>query len=78
MKHIKQRGFLSRLLRKLNFDEMHPSRLTAIIEQQRASSLPASFLTRVSRMAEIEVDSTTTYGSSKQLVNSRGMQAGWK
>jgi hypothetical protein len=63
-----------RLLRKLNFDEMHPSRLGAVIEQQRGSSLPASFLTRVSKMAQGDADSSHSYSSNAQLVNSRGMQ----
>jgi hypothetical protein len=67
-----------RLLRNVNFDQVHPAHVSAVLERKLTSSsaLPKSFLSRVQTMAE---EQTGLYGgdlssTAAQLVNSRGME----
>ena len=64
-----------KLLRKVNFAEIHPAHLSAILRRKLSSNLlPKSFLSRVQALVE---DSNCGNGQNEvvqHLINSRGME----
>ena len=57
----------------MNFEEIHPAHLRAILERKvAASSLPKSFLTRIKTLSERSKGHDLH--ATKHLVNSRGLE----
>ncbi len=65
-----------RLLRSIDFVQIHPAHVSAVLERKLASSssMPKSFLSRVQAMSEEQYGGELSSTAATHLVNSRGME----